>query len=379
MNAIPLVSAGIAVAAVAGVACAGLAYLGRRVVMPRPAKLVDAKVNEAGTHITLPLTPTTQAPGQHGLWHNTGHLRVGSVTRLDEIAGVVEREIVHTTGHGAEMMTRGRWSGHAFGRAEDVHVDVEEVEIPTEDGAAPAWLFPGPENADTWAIHVHGIRTSRFSALRTVPVALQLGMRSLVPSYYGDSDNLGDGDRPCYLGQREWRDVEAALDYAVAHGARRIILFGWSMGGSIALLLSERSRHRALISGIVLASPATDMRATVTGAARDAGLPAPIARLVPVALATPPLSRWSKLSEPIDFDALDWSTPDRLQVPTLTIHSDGDTDIPIALTQRFIDANPDFATLEILEPVPHQLEWNASPERFDRTISSWLHEHKILP
>ncbi|PPH68938.1 alpha/beta hydrolase [Rathayibacter toxicus] len=155
------------------------------------------------------------------------------------------------------------------------------------------------------------------------------------------------------------------------------MLFGWSMGGMISLLLSERSRHRDRIAGIVLISPATHLRETLVRAARNAGLPSAIARRVPFALETWPLTRLCGLAERIDFDELDWSCPGRLRVSTLALHSDGDTDIPAALTRTFVEANPGFATLALLDPVPHQLEWNASPERFNAIVASWLQENAI--
>ncbi|PPI56261.1 alpha/beta hydrolase family protein [Rathayibacter toxicus] len=381
MNTLMVIGASIGAAAVVALAAGGAVWLGRRVVMPRPAKLVAITVNESGTRVTLPLTPTTRAPGEHGLWFDNGHARIGHVTTLDEAAGLVEREILLVTGGDLSMARHGRWSGHVYGRAEHAdahaHAHAQEIHIDTAHDRASAWLFTAAEASDIWAIHVHGIRSSRYSALRSVPIALELGMTSLVPSYYGDRDNPGNGTRPCYLGQREWRDVEAALDYAVAHGARRIVLFGWSMGGMISLLLSEHSRHRDRIAGIVLISPATHLRETLVHAARNAGLPSAIARRVPLALETWPLTRLCGLAERIDFDELDWSCPGRLRVSTLALHSDGDTDIPAALTRTFVEANPGFATLALLEPVPHQLEWNAAPERFNAIVAAWLQEHAI--
>jgi pimeloyl-ACP methyl ester carboxylesterase len=352
-----------------------LALLGRRVVMPRSPKLINFDLDETGQLIRLPLSPATQSAGMHGLWFNddTAHARIGDVASIDAVNGFVDREVVGVLGGDLTATKSGRWSGHAFARPNDVSADFMETSITTETGESPAWVFPTADSDGTWAVHVHGIRTSRFSALRSVPVALRLGMTSIVPSYFGDSDNPGKGNRPSYLGQREWRDVEMALDYAVDHGARRVVLFGWSMGASISLTLSEVSRHRDLIAGLVLVSPATNMRGTLVAAAVAAGVPSWLAGLVPFSLSHRPFSFFSGLREPVDFRALDWTQPaGRVKVPTLVIHSDGDTDIPLRITRQFADANPGMVSLVELDAVPHQLEWNSSPRQFEGEIERWV-------
>ena len=61
--------------------------------------------------------------------------------------------------------------------------------------------------------------------------------------------------------------MESAVSYAVARGAGRIILSGWSMGGTIALLTAERSAHRDRIVGVVLVGPVTSWRKAITAGA----------------------------------------------------------------------------------------------------------------
>ena len=57
------------------------------------------------------------------------------------------------------------------------------------------------------------------------------------------------------LGVTEWADIEAAIDYALAHGAKDVVLFGYSMGGAIALQAADRSRLRKRILALVLDAP----------------------------------------------------------------------------------------------------------------------------
>jgi hypothetical protein len=56
-------------------------------------------------------------------------------------------------------------------------------------GAAPAWLSEPAESDDrTWPIHIHGIRTTRITALCSVPIAQELGFgakRAKLPAPVG--------------------------------------------------------------------------------------------------------------------------------------------------------------------------------------------------
>nr|WP_254066319.1 alpha/beta fold hydrolase [Curtobacterium sp. VKM Ac-2852] len=258
-------------------------------------------------------------------------------------------------------------------------VDWSEVSLPTPVGPAPAWVVrPGPDGAVgpdpaaalTWAVHVHGIRTTRVTALRTVPAALELGWTSIVPSFRGDGEAPWEG-RASHLGAREWADVEVALDHAVANGAERLVLVGWSMGATITHELLARSAHRDRLAGIVLVAPALDWAVTVRSQARRAGLPGPVVGAALGAMATPVLCRLVGLRSPVDVHALSWLHAPRQLPPTLLIHSTGDTTVPFSASQEFADAHPGTVTLAVSEPAEHAWERNVDAVWFDRAITTW--------
>ena len=56
------------------------------------------------------------------------------------------------------------------------------------------------------------------------------------------------------LGDREWRDIEPAMRYAIEHGAEELVLMGWSMGGATVLQALTRSALGARVIGVVLES-----------------------------------------------------------------------------------------------------------------------------
>jgi pimeloyl-ACP methyl ester carboxylesterase len=115
-----------------------------------------------------------------------------------------------------------------------------------------------------------------------------------------------------HLGSAEWEDAEAAIEYAVAHGARRLVLVGWSMGGGIVLRTSVRSAHRDLIAALVLDSPAVDWQDILVYHATALKAPAPMRRLALWMMTSRIGARMVRLHEPL---ALDEMTPATTAAP----------------------------------------------------------------
>lgn len=348
--------------------------MARKIVKRGPRDYRRAEVLEDGRGIRIDLDDYTRAPGDFGVFdpETEKYTRVGAVTRINEDQQYVERRI-HPTGS-----TPGRlgpivdWTPDVFFEPSAVGGRYEEVDVPTAYGAAPAWLFEA-DNTDVWVIHIHGSWTDRSIMFRDVHAFSSLGFTSLVPTFRSDAEVSPPQAESSHLGQTEWRDVESAVAYAVAHGARRIILSGWSMGGTIALLTAEHSAHRDRIVGLVLVGPVTSWRKTITAGAARAGVPAMGAGLVMRLLQAPLFARMLGLEEPIDFDALDWvDVSDRVAVPTLVLHSNADQEVPWEISAAFQRANPATVTLISLPEAHHTQEWNASPSTFTNELTSWV-------
>lgn len=354
---------------------AATAALGQKMTAWKDPKVQDIRISKDRTSVVLKADSKTLAPGTYGIIMPGAHIVVGEVLRHDADTTEVTREIVRWTGALEAGTMRGSWTGQAFSSPDELHLDFEEVQL--DPGALPAWVFhPAKPSADVWAIHVHGLRSSRQSMLRSVESATRLGLTSIVPSYYGDAENHSQGQVSHY-GRLEAEDVDKALAYAAEHGAKAIYLFGWSMGATISLLLTESSAYRQVIAGLVLVSPGPNTEAVIFENARTAGLPSAIAKVVPRILSTPGVSRLASLTRPVDFDALDWShRVGRLRIPALVLHSRGDTEVPFELSAQFAKSNPETVSLIEFPPVPHQSEWNSAPERFEEEIAAWIKDRE---
>ena len=161
----------------------------------------------------------------------------------------------------------------------------EDVLVPSEVGDLPCWLTRPAESASggeldgVWAILVHGRGATREECLRGVPVLHRMGITSLVPSYRNDRDAPGAMAGRYHFGGTEWRDIEATVLWAVNHGAQRIVLMGWSMGGAIVLQVVARSWLASRVEAVVLDAPVVDWGDVLDYTARVNKLPRPVGRL----------------------------------------------------------------------------------------------------
>ena len=172
----------------------------------------------------------------------------------------------------------------------------------TEVGLAPAWIM-GDQGATTWCVQVHGRGVTRRETVRAAPIYLQRGIPVMAVSYRNDTEAPPSSHGKYRLGLDEWRDVEDAIDFAVARGAERIVLQGWSMGGQIALQVARRSRHRRRIVGVVLDSPVVGWRPTLQLQVALVKMPAWLVDTA-VGLLESPAAALSG-SRSLDFDELD--------------------------------------------------------------------------
>jgi pimeloyl-ACP methyl ester carboxylesterase len=334
--------------------------------------------------IELPALPRTTVPGRYSIWfaNGTGHACIGKIVDTDDGAspaavGTVTR-VVERVDSGDLLSARaGIWSGYVYPTPDPLGLPYNDVGIPVENGVAPAWQFSptaaSAGDSGTWAIHVHGLGGKKSGALRGVPVADRLGYISLVVSFRNDGEAPASADRRYHLGQSEWRDVDAAVSYAVDQGASQIVLFGWSLGGTIALQVTLESEFRDHVVGLVLDAPVIDWTSTLMANARSSMLPRSVAALGLRILELPRLCWIAGLGTALNLRALDGvARADELRLPVLVIHSERDRSTPFAVSRRFVDRRPDLATLVTFPSVEHTQEWNCDPEGWDAAVFGWL-------
>ena len=363
---------------VAAVAAAALSVIvARTVIIPPSRRTEDVTIlayDPTTATILLSSNADSRLPGDYSFWftRDTGHARLGEIIAQDE--RTVRRRVIGVDFGDLAAARRGRLSGWFVLSPRDLAFSYRDVSVQTPLGPAPAWLVPAAGGTSKrWAINVHGRAVRRSETLRAIAPFHAAGYTSLIASYRNDGDAPRSDDYRYALGDREWQDIEAAMQYALDHGAEELVLMGWSMGGATVLQALTRSPLGASVRGVVLESPVVDWIATLDFQVALRRLPAVVRWGVLLLFR----SRWggvfTGLAEPLDLDRLDFVRRAReLDVPILILHSDDDGFVPSTASRALAVARPDIVTYEAFEVARHTKLWNYDRDKWEGAISAWL-------
>ena len=387
-----LIGVGLGLGALLGVGwhyADGLVHV-RRVRRPvYPTRVLGLEEGHGHIHVTLTTTPSTERPGALLLeWNSPAglqHAQLGPPLhrgRTGVVRELREYDAPLRLGQSVRASTIGLGTPTQRGLP---HLDVT---VPGEHGPMPSWLIPGrslpgkrqarlPTFADAdgtdWVIVTHGYGGLRQDALRILPTFHRLGLTSLTITYRNAEGAPRTPEKVHRLSAEEWRDLEQAVEYAYAHGARRVLLFGFSMGGSITLAFLRYSHMAALVSGVMLDSPALEWRSLITHHAYRYRIPLPVLLSRFVAWLTVIKSKQ-------DFDAVDHlSVMDTFHTEVLLFHGSIDKTVPIVQVEGFAHARPDIVEYHRVEGAQHVRTWNIDPEKYEAAVEGFIHRMLRLP
>jgi uncharacterized protein len=360
---------GLALAAVAfvlGVIVVGAGvswYFSSKVLVPdHSAWPQDATVDGLlPGRVVLSRSEWTQRPGVYGLDWQAGHAIVGEM--LSSGRGTVTRRLRAVSGYlVAGMKVALDSEVYAGNPSQSLGLTYANVLVPDVLGPMPAWLIPG--RTHTWAIVVHGINSDPEVGLRIAPVLHREGLPSLLITYREDLGAPRSPDGLHHMGLTEWRDLEAAARYALSHGARRLVLVGYSMGGAIVTQFIERSPLAGHVAGLVLDAPALDWKAILSFNATEMGLPSFAVDPVEWMIGARIDADWN------DLDAL--KHPGDFHLPILLFHGTEDKLVPIASSDQFAKELPGWVSYYRVPRAGHTEAWNVDPPLYEQRFTAFL-------
>jgi fermentation-respiration switch protein FrsA (DUF1100 family) len=322
-----------------------------------------------GDRVTLSRDPYSERPVVLGLQWEDGAAVLSSsvVVEGDSVVRTVTATLRGrlTAGLNATMDTR-MYNGDP---KTERGLDFDAIHFDSELGPMPAWYVPptATEPTSTWVIAVHGRRGTMTEPLRILPTLAASGHPTLIMSYRNDPDAPPSPDGYYHLGDTEWRDVTAAIGYARAYGATGIVLYGWSMGGTLAMTALRRmpATGASLVDAVILDSPVIDWVSVLDLQGAQRNLPLPETKLA---------ERVIELRGGFSLAALD-SRPyaAQLDVPTLVFVDTTDTTVPVGPTLEFAAAaRPGVVTLVKTTGGDHTGSWNANPDAYEARVTAFL-------
>lgn len=215
----------------------------------------------------------------------------------------------------------------------DVGLAVEPVRIRAADGVALAgWLAPNPGAPAVVLLHDYPAEKADL-----LPLAAALHPRFTVLlmdlRYFGES-----GGRASTLGYREREDLRAAVDFLHERGAGPVGVFGFSLGGAVALLAAAED---ARIRAVAACAPFADLRALAREAYGHLGVLK--YALVEAMRAWAWLAFGADITRPAPEEAAR-----RLRVPVLIVHSRLDEQVSVAHAERLRRALAHHPDAEVL-------------------------------
>lgn len=235
----------------------------------------------------------------------------------------------------------------------DFKLEVEEVPIPTDDGLRlSAWLIARP--GAPAIVLLHGYPAEKADML---PLAAALARRFTVLlvdlRYFGRSEG-----RVTTLGFRERGDLRRVVDVLAARGFDRVGVFGFSLGGAIAIAAAAEEPR---IGAVAAYSPFADLRELAHELYAWMGpLRYPFVGLMRL---------WSRLFLGADVTAFPpVAAAARLAIPVYLIASRDDEQIPFRHAERLRDAlagNP-RAELEFMDQGRHGMLAPDVEQRLER-------------
>ena len=247
-------------------------------------------------------------------------------------------------------------------------VDYENVTFSTSDNITLKGWYIAPKN-NAIVVFVHGHRSNRSQYLRYLEMVYAQGYGALL----FDLRNHGEsGGTLTTLGLKETEDAENAVRFALSRVPNaHIALYGHSMGAGVSLLAAAETPE---VDAVIVESPFTSLEDNINDGVRElTGLPPfPFAPLV-VFFAEWQVGNGLRTVRPID--AIGKISPR----PVLLVHGEKDLVFSANNSRKLFAAAKEPKELYIIPDVGHAGFLDAKPNRFPKTVLTFLDTYLKKP
>ena len=357
-------------------------YFSSLVLKPQPYGLMPEfeLIDGSADTVTLPAPASrgqfadTRRTGTYGLVWAGGHGVLGDVLSSSETQ--LTRSLQVSAGEPPRSGEPARLDTFVYRQnpQEDLGLAYEALTLKGEVGNVQAWWLTG--DADTAVLMLHGRRRGDLpETLRVMPTLVGAGYSVLALAYRNHGRSSPSPDGFYHYGHSEWRDALTGLEFLQNQGVKRVVLYGFSMGGAVALEtfkhLSGSAPAKLSVAAIILDSPLLDPRSVFRLGAENMGLPL-AGPLTDLALGV------ARLRAGVNWTALDQRrTAVHISVPVLLIAGAAEQTVPIAVVDDFAAALPN-AEYHRLEDADHVEAWNRDPAAYESWVSAFLQKHAAL-
>jgi pimeloyl-ACP methyl ester carboxylesterase len=231
----------------------------------------------------------------------------------------------------------------------------EEIAFASQGATTLHGTFFAPGNGVV-VVMAHGLGEDRYRWLDDVDMLMRHGYGALIYDARAHGESGGD---TATWGDLEQRDVRAAVDF-VQPRAREIVTAGFSVGASAVFLeAAGDDRVRAIVIEALWTSLDDEMEAKAGTRGFFSHYPVMIAM---------------KRNGRVDFSRV--RPIDHAQElggrPKLFVTGSEDSDTPMPVMQRMVDATPDPKRLWIVPAATHGTYAKTAPAEYERTLIDFL-------
>ena len=224
---------------------------------------------------------------------------------------------------------------------EDHDVRVEEVSFAAKGGPRlHGWWLEGTGESRGTVVYCHGNHGNLTHHVEFVKWLPRRGFHVLIFDYRGFGKSAGSVERSGTVD-----DAVAAIDFALQRDAKRVVVFGHSLGGAIGIVAAaQRLAVRAVVAESTFPSYRAAARATAPA----------LSWLVPLLV--------SAGSDPVD------ALPEIPPRPLLIVHGAEDDIAPVELAWELYRRAEQPKGIHIVEGASHATPWGAEGAKFEERI-----------